>query len=714
MRHTAFITLGCILLSLASRAELPGTGPIAVPESGPLEKDHQALRMRWAQKHLLPAAEPQWRGQAWAEQARDVTLKGLQLWFGGPFESASGEAKTVEAAKALLRTECSEPLACLMAHKILWQLGQDWWGGNRGLGRAFKVIDDTALPGALRVWIVDEQIDRLKSLNWRYDNFHREQAERIAQAVSDAGYGPGFEPVLVRDFLDWMENIRELDEQVFQKLEKVIADCPHDEWTRACLLGDLHVHWAWFIRGGSWARDVKDEAWKGFAEHLATAASHLGKAHKLHPERPEAAARMIQVVMGTNGGTEKLRAWFDRAVAAQFDYRNAYSGLVHACTERWGGSDELVLTLGRRFAETRRHDTHVPEEFFQACKQIAMEHGNARKVFSNPLVKETSSAFARGLLDHQETNPARARRSQGLAAVTAWLAGDDALASRALKSAGRNLVTSVARDLGDLLHHQGTLRTSVFAGNGGWGEGVQRLEHQYRQHDVAAALQTLAGLTPESLPTDNARSYVAEIRAVLELPERLKDGGWHPLPVFQGLSTCLCSGGNWRVTASGELSLTGRDAAFLDLAFPILVDEAFEIRGEVSYDLIPESQWFAHWSFGPSLRWLPARQGAFQPPHAVRGLTYHSRKGSVEARVTGVWNNKFQDGREVSLKPVNTFLAGLRGDQMGFTFNEAAVPPQDIKPFGLRHSKGLVAFTGMNVPTGVKIRLNKLEVRLAR
>jgi hypothetical protein len=168
------------------------------------------------------------------------------------------------------------------------------------------------------------------------------------------------------------------------------------------------------------------------------------------------------------------------------------------------------------------------------------------------------------------------------------------------------------------------------------------------------------------------------------------------------------------VTATGELSLTGRDAAFLDLAFPILVDEAFEIRGEVSYDLIPEAQWFAHWSFGPSLRWLPARHGAFQPPHAVRGLTYHSRKGTVEARVTGVWNNKFTQGQEVSLKPVNTFLAGLKGDWMSFTFNEAAVPPQDIKPFGMRHSKGLIAFTGMNVPTGVKIRLNKLEVRLAR
>lgn len=714
MKKHALAALALMSGLLTCRAELPGTAGILVPENGPLEKDHQAWRMNWAEKHLLPEAAKRWQGQPWAEQAKAVTQKGLTLWFSGLNEDAKEAEKTAAAARELVRTECDEPLACLMAHKTLWLLRQDWWGGARGLNKAFKMVDDANLPGALRAWIVDEQIDRLTLVNWRYNNYHKEQVDRITQAIRDASYGPEFEPVLVRDFLDWMENLKELDVESFQKLEKAIQECSHSEWTRECLLGDVHVHWAWFIRGGSAAREVKKDAWGGFREHLDAAAEHLKKAHELRPERPEAAGRMIQVIMGTSGGAEEQRAWFDRAIAAQFDYRNAYTGLIYASTTRWGGSDEMVLTLGRRFAETKRYDTDVPEHFFHACKQIAIESGDARSVFSHPLVKETSLAFARGLLAYEETNPARTARLQGLAAVAAWLAGYDELASRGVAAQKREIAPSVAKDLNEMMLHASMLRTSAFSGQGGWGEGLRQLEHQYRQHDVEGMRKTLATLTPESMPTDNARSYVELLRAELELPQKLKEGGWHPLPVAAGLSTCFSSGGHWRVTAPGEITLTGSDAGFVDLAFPLAVGKGLEIRGEVSYEPIPQNQWFAHWSFGPSLRWSPARSGPLQPPPAVRGLTYHPKKGDAEARVTGAWNNQFKGSGAVQLNPANTFQATLSGNEMSFTFNDTVVPPQDIESFGLKNSRGLAAFTGFNIPTGVKIKLRNVEVRLPK
>ncbi len=715
MKIHVFAVLALALMSgvLIRAAELPGTSGILIPENGPLEKDHAALRMSWAEKHLLPEAEKRWQGQPWAEQARVVTQKGLALWFNGLSESDKDADKTAAAARELVRTECEEPLACLMAHKILWQLKQDWWGGSRGLNKAFKIVNDEKVPAALRVWIVDEQIDRLKATNWRYNDYHKKQVDRIVQAVSSASYAPEFEPVLVRDFLDWMENLKELDEASFEKLAKAVRESPLSEWTRACLLGDVHVHWAWFIRGGSAADEVRKDAWGGFREHLEKAGEHLKKAHELRPERPEAAGRMIQVVMGTNGDEEEQRAWFDRAIAAQFDYRNAYTGLIYASTKRWGGSDGLVLTLGKRFAETKRYDTDVPEQFFHACKQIVIESGNPRGVFSHPLVRESALVFARGLQAHEETNPARAARLQGLSSVVAWLAGYDELAQRGVSALDREFPASVTRDLNEMLLHPSMLRTSVFAGQGGWGEGLRQLEHEYRERDVEAMKTTLAKLKPESLPTENARNYVELIRAEVELPEKLKEGGWQPLPIYSGLSTCRSSGGHWRVTAPGEITLTGSDAGFVDLAFPIWVDKALEIRGEVTYELNAQTQWFAHWSFGPSLRWSPVRSGIFQIPDALRGLTYHPKKGDAEARVTGAWTGQFKGKAAVQLKPVNTFQASLSGNEMSFTFNDGVMPPQDIESFGLRNSRGLAAFTGINVPTGVKIKISKLEVRVA-
>ena len=714
MKKWYLIALVSLIELLSCGAELPGTHEIVVPEKGPLERDHQALRLRWAEKHLLPEAEKQWQGQPWAEQAREVTQKGLKLWIYGLSDSPEEARKTSAAAKALIQTECKEPLSCLMAHKIRWMLNQDWWGGHRGLSKAFDIVEDAHYAGALRVWVFHEEIVRRDAVNRGLNDGLLKQIHYIVEAVGGASYSPEFETVLVRDFIDWMGMAKLVNAENCQKLAKAIQDSPHSEWAKECMLGKLHVSWAWLARGTSWSSEVTDAGWEGMQEHLTEAKTHLQKAHDLHPDRPEAASEMIRVVMGESGGAEELRAWFDRAIAAQFDYLGAYSGLIYASTTRWGGSDELILALGKRFAETERYDTIVPDQFFYACKQIAVEVGNARRVFSAPEIKETALAYARGRLNHQETNPVRASRNQGLAAVVAWLAGDDALATKGLKATNYSLIPSVTQDLSALAYHFGTLRISVFAGNGGWGEGMRQLEHQYRNRDKEAALKTLAALKPESLSSDNARNYAAEIRAVLELPEKMKQGGWHPLPIYSGLITCLCTGGSWRVTGPGELSFSGKDAAFLDLAFPVLVDKAFEIRGEISYEMTPSNQWFADWSFGPSLRWLPGRHSSYQTPHAVRALTHHPKQDPVEVQVTGVSFYDVKGTHKTELKPVNTFSASLHGQEMSYTFNETVVPPQNIDSFKLRHSRGYVAFSGFNVPLGIKIKVKNVEVRLTK
>jgi hypothetical protein len=51
---------------------------------------------------------------------------------------------------------------------------------------------------------------------------------------------------------------------------------------------------------------------------------------------------------------------------------------------------------------------------------------------------------------------------------------------------------------------------------------------------------------------------------------------------------------------------------------------------------------------------------------------------------------------------------------MSFDFNDLLLKAPSIKAFGLRNKSGLVAFTGINVPTGVKIKVKNLEVRLEK
>lgn len=712
MRRAAFLALGFLLPPLQVQAELPGAGPVAVPESGPLEKDHQALRMRWAEKHLLPGAEKRWLGQAWAQEARAITLEGFKIWLAAQTPDEQTLTALLSKAKALVKSGCTEPLACLMIHKILFLPDKDWRVSNSSFTHCLKVIDDPAFPAALRAWIIDERIDLLKRHHRQVlETYQDAQAVRIADALQDPGYTPEFEAVLVRDFLDWMGNTDELKPESFELLKTTLENSGHADWVKETLLADLEIRWAWRIRGARWASMVKEDAWKGFAEHLEQASRHARKSWELRPDRPEAATRMLTIVMGLSGGPEKLREWFDRSVKAQFDYEPAYTHLANACSSRWGGGDMLVLTLGRRFAETRRYDTGVPSQLFQACKRIAVEQANARMVFSHPVVKDALVEFARGTLQHTPASPAAGVRQKNQAAISAWLAGDDVLAAEALKASGGKLDSATIEDLASLLQHESGMKTSIAAGSGEWGEAMKTMEQHLRRHDMKKALETLGGITPESLANDAARAYAAEVREVIGLPARLAKGGWHPLPVRPGLATCLCTGGDWRVSAPGEITLTGSDIYQADLAFPLLSSDVFEMRGEISLETPPDKDWLYHWAVSPMLRWQPERFAKPAVASGVRGLLYRASEKPPQMALAGKLYSKRVGEQEVPLRPVNTFHLKVNGPAVDFAFNSVAMPPQKTSDLRLEAPRGLVALAGIHIPMGGRVIFRKLEVR---
>ncbi|MES2598056.1 MAG: hypothetical protein V4662_22170 [Verrucomicrobiota bacterium] len=715
MRQPALAALSCFLCVLTAHAELPGTGPIEVSDSGFLEKDHEALRLRWAQQQLLPDAEKRWKGKPWADQARAVTAVGFKLWLTRQTPNEDAMKKMAQTVETLLKAGCEEPLACLMAHKILFWPKKDWRVHERSFAHALKVVDDPQYPAALRAWIIDERIDLLKSHERNVSEpFQNEQALRMVAALKDPGYNQEFEPVLVRDFMDWLSNSNELEARNFELLNKSIAECAHSEWVKETLLADLETRWAWNIRGGKVAVMVKNEAWKGFEEHLQEAEKHAQKAWELRPDRPEAAAKMLSVVMGTSGGPVKLREWFDRAVKAQFDYVPAYNTLAYACTARWGGSDQYVLTLASRFAETKRYDTEVPAQLLDACKRIAVEKAEARQVFMHPIVREAMVEFARGTLDHADANPANALRDRSRAAICAWLAGDDALAARALKATGGKLDDESTDELSDMLRHPDGLKISVAAGSGEWGEELQAAEHAYRQYNMKKVQEALAKIQPQSLKNDAARTYVQELAAVLELPTKLAKGGWHPVPVHAGLATCLSTGGEWSVRAPGEITLTGGDVYQADLAFLVPVGDQVEMRGEVSVVMPPEKDWFYNWVVSPMLRWQPER--ASFPPVAsgVRGVLYQKAGEKPKMALAGKFYTKRVGEQEIPIKPVNTFHLSVDGPNVNYAFNGVAMPPQRISDLKLESPRGLVALAGIYIPMGGKVTFRKLEVRTVK
>ena len=140
---------------------------------------------------------------------------------------------------------------------------------------------------------------------------------------------------------------------------------PTSPYVHKVLAGRCHIKIGWEHRGGGYADTVSESGWKGLFENLRKARELLVEAANLHPEYPEAPTEMITVVMSEEDPTESTRYWFDRAVAAQFDYIPAYNKYCLSIWPRWGGSIEQMYEFGLECAKTERYDTEVPWYFFE-------------------------------------------------------------------------------------------------------------------------------------------------------------------------------------------------------------------------------------------------------------------------------------------------------------------------------------------------------------
>jgi hypothetical protein len=155
------------------------------------------------------------------------------------------------------------------------------------------------------------------------------------------------------------------------------------DWIRELGQGIGYFGAAWQARTGGWASEVTEEGWNGWGRNLAEARKHLTKAWELNPKDPTAAAYMVGVAMGDEGDKEEMRHWFDRSVAAQMDFGDAYQRLLWGLRPRWGGTHEEMLQFADECLRTGRFDTCVPHYYLKTVGDIASEN-NSASIYDRP------------------------------------------------------------------------------------------------------------------------------------------------------------------------------------------------------------------------------------------------------------------------------------------------------------------------------------------
>ena len=161
-----------------------------------------------------------------------------------------------------------------------------------------------------------------------------------------------------------------------------------DPWVKNYVEGVKFVNAAWDARGRDWANTVTPQGWQGFAQNLAFARAHLVDSWNQNPHDPAAAGEMMSVCMGENEEPDTMRTWFDRAVAADFDYLEAYANMRWGLRPRWLGSYAEMNAFGQECAATGRYDTLVPYQRVVAALDISADSEDHGAQFQDP---ETAS-----------------------------------------------------------------------------------------------------------------------------------------------------------------------------------------------------------------------------------------------------------------------------------------------------------------------------------
>lgn len=346
------------------------------------------------------------------------------------------------------------------------------------------------------------------------------------------------------------------------------------QWLALTLKGEHEIQLAWQERGGGYVNTVSEKGWEGFREHLAAAREHLTRAWRLQQNLPLAPDRMIYVALG-DSGIEEMRLWFDRTVAAQIDYPDAWKQMRWGLRPRWYGDLDSMLAFGVTALNTRRFDTDVPRMFFDVISDLESELKlpPGEHLYGRTDVWPHVRTMYEGYADYTKGGGENGWRSTYSA--VAFLAKKYDVAQKQLQALNwqpyKWNLSGWGRDLS-------LMPLEVAARTGSHSAQVSEAESARNSGNVAEALKIYQTINSSGDADERTSAFLKERITVLDLENRLQSGEWvsfMPDTNFTGWHIEL---GNCQVLPDGALEISSDSTGHM-LCSRVRVGMDFEVRG---------------------------------------------------------------------------------------------------------------------------------------
>jgi hypothetical protein len=418
---------------------------------------------------------------------------------------------------------------------------------------------------------------------------HRESIqlmlEEISRLLQDDSLRPGDERIAY-NFLDMVFAHRhdawfEAQPQVEKLVES--AKEPHQKWLAHMAAAAFCKSKGWGARGGGWASTVTPEGWRVFHEQLDRMVEHLRAANDLIPTHPEAACEMITALANGRGEKEgeTMLTWFERAVAAQCDYEDAYSSMLHFGAPRWGGSHKLMEQIGRRGLDTGRFDTEAPFQYFNAIVRIAHDVPETEQAFWHSEIAKYYPRLKQMFVGYQ-SEPRQQDRLlffTSLHAVVAYHADQPAEALELLRKTNDKFHADAVK-YGN--YTQEELLTNIHAEGGKAGRQVAEMISLMEENKIDEVQKRIdeASKIYEAENDQHALKLLKRYASMITLRKGLASHEWLDLKFDDALSGWSKAAGNWKRKDDNTVAGTPTKSGFY-LKLDEAVGHRLQLRAEV-------------------------------------------------------------------------------------------------------------------------------------
>jgi hypothetical protein len=406
--RTLLIGLTFLLPAAAAAGDKP------IPQDPAAVKQRQRELLEW-NRRTIPGAydkvgkkDPRW--DVPARKAMDVAA----LLFSQQIDQTVAAEEIYTSAKAAKDAGCDDPMLLYLFHKF--SLGTHYPGEEEAILRmsaTAKALAASPYPAFRRAVVLVvaggyELYTRAPSEAFLKDGqrYYDAILALLPESVSSDERTPFWEDRWFEQIVQCIRCFRTLGmeaEAAYNRVDAALAKIPELKVLRLQVRAEFYLRYGWEARTNAFAPAVPPGGFATLEQRLGEAKKASEEAWKLRPEGSRTPNMFLAIEKAIGDDRDTMELWFDRAMKANSDNREACWSKLDWLDPKWHGTPEEMLAFGKACRDTKNWNTGITVLACDAHRRyMSMLPVNARwQYISSPeVLNEIKSIYDEFLKHH--------------------------------------------------------------------------------------------------------------------------------------------------------------------------------------------------------------------------------------------------------------------------------------------------------------------------